>query len=177
MKNENVVGDTRRVYQALLQYAEGLLCNDSRSADTFVCLITGLLKSQNSALPEWITHRQSEAQFAQSRERQARRVQVFQEGVRLHQDVTMGACTREQYTLQGEGFTLRLDDMLKCAPLKSKANERLRRGILKHKVLEWVWRFLKDPDILPTNNAAEQSLRTVVMPRKVSQFNKNALGA
>ncbi|WP_373290731.1 IS66 family transposase [Deinococcus seoulensis] len=26
-----------------------------------------------------------------------------------------------------------------------------------------LWRFLKDPDIPPTNNAAERSLRTVVM--------------
>ncbi|WP_407572901.1 UvrD-helicase domain-containing protein [Deinococcus altitudinis] len=34
-----------------------------------------------------------------------------------------------------------------------------------------------DPDIPPTNNAAERSLRTVVMARKVSQCSKNAVGA
>lgn len=73
MKNENVVGDAGRVYQAVRQYAEALLWNDSRNADTFAWLITGLLQSRSSTLPEWITHRQSEAQFAQSRERQARR--------------------------------------------------------------------------------------------------------
>ncbi|MDO4244600.1 MAG: transposase [Deinococcus sp.] len=40
-----------------------------------------------------------------------------------------------------------------------------------------MWRFLKDPDIPPTNNAAERSLRTVVMARKVSQCSKNAAGS
>ncbi|WP_229776007.1 IS66 family transposase [Deinococcus ruber] len=63
------------------------------------------------------------------------------------------------------------------APLKSNSNERLRLGILKQDVLDRVWRFLKDRDIPPTNNAAEQSLRTVVMTRKVSQGSKTAAGA
>ena len=103
--------------------------------------------------------------------------QVFRDGIRLHQDVTTGRCTREEYAQQGEGLTLRLDALLNRAPLTSTANERLRTGILKHRVLDRVWRFLKDPDIPPTNNAAERSLRTVVMARKVSQCSKNALGA
>jgi len=73
VNTENAVGDARRVYQAVRGYADVLLWNDSRNADTFAWLITGLLQSQNSTLPEWITYRHSEAQFAQSRERQARR--------------------------------------------------------------------------------------------------------
>ncbi|GAA3994095.1 IS66-like element ISRhru2 family transposase [Deinococcus rubellus] len=103
--------------------------------------------------------------------------QVFRDGIRLHRDVTMGGCTREEYAQQGEGLTLRLDALLNRAPLKSKSNERLRLGILKQYVLDRLWRFLKDPDIPPTNNAAERSLRTVVMARKVSQCSKNAVGA
>ncbi|WP_240740944.1 IS66 family transposase [Deinococcus sp. Arct2-2] len=103
--------------------------------------------------------------------------QVFRDGVRLHRDVTTGAYTREEYTQQGEELTLRLDALLNRAPLKSKANERLRLGILKQDVLDRLWRFLKDPDIPPTNNAAERSLRTVVIARKVSQCSKNAVGA
>lgn len=103
--------------------------------------------------------------------------QVFREGIRLHRDVTTGGCTREEYEQQGEGLTLRLDALLNRAPLKSKANERLRLGILKQHVLDRLWQFLKDPDIPPTNNAAERSLRTVVMARKVSQCSKNAVGA
>ncbi|GGR29320.1 IS66 family transposase [Deinococcus ruber] len=86
-------------------------------------------------------------------------------------------CTRAEYTTQGEFLTLRLDALLNRAPLKSKANERLQLGILKQRVLDRLWRFLKDPDIPPTNNAAERSLRTVVMARKVSQCSKNAVGA
>ena len=103
--------------------------------------------------------------------------QVFRDGIRLHRDVTTGVCTPDEYAQQGEGLTLRLDVLLNRAPLKSKANERLRMGVLKHRILDRVWRFLKDPDIPPTNNAAERSLRTVVMARKVSQCSKNAVGA
>ena len=103
--------------------------------------------------------------------------QVFRDGIRLHRNVTMSVCTREEYAQQGEGLTLRLDALLNRAPLKSKANERLRLGILKQDVLDRLWRFLKDPDIPPTNNAAERSLRTVVMARKVSQCSRNAVGA
>ena len=103
--------------------------------------------------------------------------QVFRDGIRLHRDVTKDVCTREEYAQQGEELTLRLNALLNRAPLQSKANERLRLGILKQHVLDRLWRFLKDPDIPPTNNAAERSLRTVVMARKVSQCSKNTLGA
>ena len=103
--------------------------------------------------------------------------QVFRDGIRLHRDVTTEMCTREQYAQQGESLTLRLNALLNRASLKSKANERLRLGILKQDVLDRLWRFLKDPDIPPTNNAAERSLRTVAMARKVSQCSKNAVGA
>jgi len=73
VNKENVVGDVGRVYQVVRRYAEALVWNDSRNADTFAWLVTGLLQSQKSTLPEWISYRQSMAQFAQSRERQARR--------------------------------------------------------------------------------------------------------
>ena len=71
--NSGNAGDAGRVYQAVRRYAEALLWNDSRNADTFAWLVTGLLQSQKSTLPEWITQRPSKAQFAQSRERQSRR--------------------------------------------------------------------------------------------------------
>ena len=73
VNSTNAVGDAVRVYQAVHQYTKRLLWNDSHNADTFAWLVTGLLQSQKSTLPEWITQRQSKAQFAQSRERQARR--------------------------------------------------------------------------------------------------------
>jgi transposase len=56
-------------------------------------------------------------------------------------------------------------------------NERLRLGLLKQHEHGRLLRFLDDPDIPPTNNTAERRLHTVVMARKVSQYNKSALGA
>ena len=61
--------------------------------------------------------------------------------------------------------------------MKAVGNERLRLGLLKQHEHGRLLRFLEDPDILPTNNPAEQSLRTVAMVRKVSRCSKNALGA
>ena len=55
---ENAVGDARRVYQAVhhytkrLYYTRRLLWNASRNADPFAWLVTGLLQSQKSMLPE-----------------------------------------------------------------------------------------------------------------------------
>ena len=73
VNTENATGDAGRVYQAVHHYTKKLLWNDSRNADTFSWLVTGALQSQKSTLPDWITHRQSKAQIAQSKERQARR--------------------------------------------------------------------------------------------------------
>ena len=38
-------------------------------------------------------------------------------------------------------------------------------------------RFLHDPQVEPTNNAAERALRPAVIARKVSQCSKNPRGA
>ena len=108
----------------------------------------------------------------------ARRVaQVFRDGIRLHHAVHLGLCTRAEYDRQGEFLTLRLEQVLHRAPLKAKENERLRLGLLAQHLQGRLLLFLSDPDIPPTNNAAERSLRSVVMARKVSQCSKNALGA
>jgi len=63
------------------------------------------------------------------------------------------------------------------APLKSKANERLRKGLLKHYQRGNFLRSLKDPSIPPTNNAAERALRSGVVARKVSQCSETQQGA
>ena len=102
---------------------------------------------------------------------------VCRELMGLHRLYRTGACTRDEYRAQGEGLTLRLDHLLRRRPLKTVGNERLRLGLLKQHEQGRLLRFLEDPDIPPTNNPAERSLRTVVMARKVSQCSKNALGA
>ena len=78
---------------------------------------------------------------------------------------------------QGEALILRLNTLLNRQPLKTPGNERLRLGLLGQQRQGRLLRFLVDPDIPPTNNAAERSLRLVVIARKVSQCSKNAWGA
>ena len=52
VNTKNAVGDAGRVYQAVRQYTETLLWNDSRNADTFAWLVTALLQPQKLTLPE-----------------------------------------------------------------------------------------------------------------------------
>ena len=62
-------------------------------------------------------------------------------------------------------------------PFVSKENERLRTGLLKHHERGNLLRFLENPAIPPTNNAAERDLRSGVIGRKVSQCSKTQEGA
>ncbi|WP_415791788.1 IS66 family transposase, partial [Deinococcus saxicola] len=111
-------------------------------------------------------------------ERYARRLaQLFRDGIRLHSAYRNEVVSRQGYAQQGESLTLRLDRLLNRMPLKSKTNERLRQGLLKQHLTGRLLYFLLDPEIPPTNNAAERALRSVVMARKVSQCSKNLLGA
>lgn len=103
--------------------------------------------------------------------------QVCRELIRLHTGYHQRKWTLEEYRQQGESLTLRLERLLTRTALKSKGNERLRLGLLEQHVRGRLLLFLADPEIPPTNNAAERSLRTVVIARKVSQCSKNALGA
>ena len=103
--------------------------------------------------------------------------QLFRDGVRLHQTYHTGLVNRREYGQQGERLTLRLERSLHRAPLKTKSNERLRLGLLEQHLRGRLLLFLSDPEIPPTNNAAERALRSVVMARKVSQCSKNVLGA
>lgn len=103
--------------------------------------------------------------------------QVFRDGIRLHSAYHEGRINRQEYAQQGEGLTLRLNRLLNRLPLKTRTNERLRQGLLKQHLKGRLLYFLLDPEIPPTNNAAERALRSVVMARKVSQCSKNLLGA
>lgn len=106
-----------------------------------------------------------------------RLAQLFRDGIRLHSAYHTGLVNRQEYAQQGERLTLRLDHLLDRSPLKTKINERLRLGLLEQHRRGRLLYFLIDPDIPPTNNAAERALRSVVMARKVSQCSKNLLGA
>ncbi|CAM3926326.1 Transposase IS66 central domain-containing protein [Deinococcus saxicola] len=106
-----------------------------------------------------------------------RLAQLFRDGIRLHSAYHAGLVNRQEYARQGERLTLRLDHLLDRSPLKTRINERLRLGLLEQHRRGRLLYFLIDPDIPPTNNAAERALRSVVMARKVSQCSKNLLGA
>lgn len=106
-----------------------------------------------------------------------RLAQLFRDGIRLHTAYHVQRINRHDYAQQGELLTLRLDHLLNRSPLKTKTNERLRRGLLDQHLRGRLLYFLSDPEIPPTNNAAERALRSAVMARKVSQCSKNVLGA
>ena len=55
--------------------------------------------------------------------------------------------------------------------------ERLHKGLLEHLQRGNLLRFLENPSIPLTNNAAERALRSGVIARKVSQCSKTQRGA
>lgn len=73
MRTGNVTGDVPQLYQAIRPFLAPLLWNDVRNADTCAWLVAGCLHSQRCSLPHWASGRVSQAQYAASRELQARR--------------------------------------------------------------------------------------------------------
>jgi hypothetical protein len=61
--------------------------------------------------------------------------------------------------------------------LKDAENQRLLNELGRHHDRGNLLRFLDDPSIPPTNNAAERALRPAVIARKVSHCSKNERGA
>jgi transposase len=61
--------------------------------------------------------------------------------------------------------------------LADAENQRLLNELGRHHDRGNLLRFLDDPTIEPTNNAAERALRPAVIARKVSQCSKNERGA
>ena len=104
-------------------------------------------------------------------------LQGFLDAPALHRQLSRGEITLEQYRVRGYVFKRRVTRLLDRAPLQSKVNERLRKGLLKHHQRGNLLRFLEDPSIPPTNNAAERALRSGVIARKVSQCSKTQKGA
>jgi transposase len=70
-----------------------------------------------------------------------------------------------------------IEKHLRDRELKDKDNQRLLDELGRHSDRGNLLRFLEDPEIEPTNNRAEQALRSGVIARKVSQCSKNERGA
>lgn len=106
-----------------------------------------------------------------------RLLQAFQDAHALHRQLRREELTPEAYRDAGYAIDARITRLLDRTPLQSKINERLRKGLLKHHQRGSLLRFLGDPSIPPTNNAAERALRSGVIARKVSQCSKTQRGA
>jgi transposase len=106
-----------------------------------------------------------------------RLLQAFQDAHALHGQLRREELTLEAY--QGAGYAIqsRVTQLLERVTLQSKVNERLRKGLLKHHQRGNLLRFLEDPSVPPTNNAAERNLRSGVTARKVSQCSETQRGA
>ena len=104
-------------------------------------------------------------------------LQAFQDAHALHRQLSRKEITLEQYRGRGYVLKTRVTRLLDRAPLESKVNERLRKGLFKHHRRGNLLRFLEDSLIPPTNNAAERALRSGVIARKVSQCSQTQKGA
>lgn len=85
----------------------------------------------------------------------------------------------DERTLHARAGPLRdeLSRLLAPRELRDPDNQRLVDGLGWHDDRGSLLRFLLDPDLSPTNNAAERALRPIVTGRKVSQCSKTWLGA
>ena len=104
-------------------------------------------------------------------------LQAFQAAHTLHRQLRRHEITLEQYQGAGYAIQTRVTRLLNRVTLQSKVNERLRKGLLKHHQRGNLLRFLEDPSVPPTNNAAERALRSGVIARKVSQCSKTQRAA
>lgn len=84
---------------------------------------------------------------------------------------------RESFTEQAQAITERIAHHLRDRPLKDRDNQRLLFELGSQHDRGNLLRFLADPTIPPTNNAAERALRPAVIARKVSHCSKNDAGA
>jgi transposase len=102
---------------------------------------------------------------------------VFKKALRLHQRLKLGLFEQEVFEREGRKVKRRLDRLLAPRLLSNKNNARMLRELAWHHVRGSLLRFLDDPDVSPTNNAAERALRPAVIARKLSAGSKSERGA
>lgn len=103
---------------------------------------------------------------------------VFKAALRLHSKLLRDDVTEEIFARDGRALSRKLGRLLRerSVPL-TKLNERLRRGLAWHHARGSLLRFLLEPKVSPTNNAAERALRPAVIFRKLCAGSKNWRGA
>ena len=118
-----------------------------------------------------------EGKAGQGKQYAARVAEVCRDALELHREFRAEEISLKSYLQIGRHLSNRMDALLTRTPLVSKDNERLRTGLLKQQERGHLLRFLENPAIPPTNNAAERDLRSGVIGRKVSQCSKTQEGA
>lgn len=157
---------------------QGTLCCDRFSSDdhaSFVGMkqqkcVHHVIRFCHEALNEQL------GQAGRGREYARGLLENFRSALGLHQRDQQGYCTLQEYQREGEWLTAEIEQRLQKA-CRSKQNCRLQKGLLNHPERGNLLRFLIDPSIEPTNNAAERALRPAVIARKVSQCSKTAAGS
>lgn len=103
--------------------------------------------------------------------------ELTQQGVKLWNDLREGKIDEVTYREEAWDLQDAIDEHLRERSLVDPDNDRLRRELGKHNERGNLYRFLQDPSVPPTNNLAEQELRSPVIARKVSQCSKTWTGA
>jgi transposase len=102
---------------------------------------------------------------------------LLQEALRLWHEFDEGKVEEPEYRRRGERLNRELTEHLAPRELSDADNQRLLKELGWHHARGNLVRFLDDPSIPPTNNAAERALRPAVIARKVSQCSKTERGA
>ena len=102
---------------------------------------------------------------------------VFKDALKIHSSLKTNAITRAVFDKAGKSILRRLDRLLELGGLSNKDNLRFQRELAWHHARGSLLRFLLEPEVSPTNNAAERALRSGVVVRKLSAGSKNEAGA
>ena len=102
---------------------------------------------------------------------------VFKDALKVHSSFKTNAITRAAFDKTGKSIHRRLDRLLELGGLSNKDNLRFQRELGWHHARGSLLRFLLEPEVSPTNNAAERVLRSGVVVRKLSAGSKNETGA
>jgi transposase len=103
--------------------------------------------------------------------------QLLQAALELWQAFQAGTVRTAEYHRRGQELKQALTEHLTPRKLSDADNQRLLNELGWHHARGNLVRFLDDPSIPPTNNAAERALRPAVIARKVSQCSKTESGA
>jgi transposase len=103
--------------------------------------------------------------------------QLLREALTLWHEFSDGKVDESEYRRRGERLKEELTEHLTPRELSDADNQRLLNELGWHHARGNLVRFLDEPSVPPTNNAAERALRPAVIARKVSQCSKTDGGA